>query len=83
MLPVGCSGVSVPLIGNPTAKTVQVVVKRQFEHGGAVQMALSGKVVEPFKKLFSAAEGNHVKSGHACSMPALLLFYKESYVRFF
>jgi hypothetical protein len=70
------------LIGNPAAKTVQVVVQRQFEHGGAVQLALPGKVFEPFKEVGSAAEGNHVKSGHTCSMPALLLFYKESYVRF-
>ena len=46
-------------------------------------MALPGKVFEPFKKLVLAAEGNHVKGGHTASMPALLLFYKESYVRFF
>ena len=45
-------------------------------------MALPGKVFEPFKKIVSAAEGNHVKGGHTCSMPALLRFYKESYVRF-
>ena len=82
VLPVGCSEVSVPLIGNPAAKTVQVVVQRQFEHGGAVQMALPGKVFEPFKEVVLTAEGNHVQSGHTCGMPALLLFYKESYVRF-
>ena len=69
-LPVGCSEGSVPLIGNPAAKTVQVIVQRQFEHGGAIQMALPGKVFEPFKKLVLAAEGNHVKGGHTCSMPA-------------
>lgn len=45
-------------------------------------MALPGKVFEPFKEVVLTAEGNHVKSGHTCSMPALLLFYKESYVRF-
>lgn len=57
-------------------------MQSELEHRGAVQMALPGKVFEPFKKIVSAAEGNHVKGGHTCSMPALLRFYKESYVRF-
>jgi hypothetical protein len=58
-------------------------MQRQFEHGGAVQLPLPGKVFEPFEQVVLAAKGNHVKSGHTGSMPALLSFYKKSYVRGF
>ena len=70
-------------IGAPAAQAVQVVMQGELEDRCAVQLALSGKVFEPFKEAGLATECNHVKSGHTGSMPALLSFYKKSYVRGF
>ena len=63
-------------IGAPAAQAVQVVMQGELEDRCAVQLALSGKVFEPFEEVGSAAEGNHVKSGHAGSMPARSCSFK-------
>lgn len=60
------------LVRTPAAQAVQVVVQRQFEHRGAIQVALSGKVFQSFEEALLTAESNHMELGHGCSMPQLL-----------
>lgn len=60
------------------APVVEVEVKRQFEHGSAVDVVGKGEAFHAVEKLFAAAEGNHVFAGHARIVHNVPYCYKIS-----